>query len=138
MSTVTTTTTEQNVQIVQQIYEAFGRGDVPTVLANLDANATWVNPYGEGRFPGQWGKPCRGHAEITQFFVDINEAVEVRGFDPYELIAQGDKVVALINWNGVVRKTGHPYRTLLVHVWTLQNGKVIDYIGLDDPSVYPY
>lgn len=130
--------TEQNVQVIQRLYEAFGRGDVPAVLANIDSNATWVNPYGEGHFPGQWGKPCRGHAEIVEFFKAINEAVEVQGFDPFEMIAQGDKVVALINWKGQVRQTRKPYQTLLAHVWTLRNGKVVDYIGLDDTTVYPF
>lgn len=130
--------TDQNVQVIQQLYQAFGRGDVPTVLTCLDPHATWVNPYGKGHFPGQWGKPCRGHAEIVEFFKAINEAVEVRGFDPYEVIAQGDKVVALINWNGVVRQTGKAFQVLLVHIWTLRDGKVVDYIGLDDATAYPF
>jgi len=130
--------TDQNIQVIQELYQAFGRGDVPAVLACIDANATWVNPYGKGHFPGQWGKPCRGHAEIVEFFKSLNEAVEVQGFDPYEMIAQSDKVVGLINWNGMVRQTGKPYQALLVHIWTLRDGKVVDYIGLDDATVYPF
>ena len=136
MSTVVAV--EQNVGVIQQLYQAFGRGDVPTVLSLVDANATWVNPYGKGHFPGQWGKPCRGHNEIAAFFTAINEAVEVQGFDPYEMIADGDKVVVLIKWNGLVRKTGNPFAVMLVHVWTLREGKVIDYIGLDDATAYPF
>jgi ketosteroid isomerase-like protein len=77
-------TVEQNVPVIQRLYEAFGRGDIPAVLAHIDANATWVNPYGKDHFPGQWGKPCRGHAEIVSFFQAVNDTVEVRGFEPYE------------------------------------------------------
>lgn len=131
-------TAEQNVQVIHKIYEAFGRGDVAGVLACVGENATWVNQYGQGRFPGQWGKPCRGHAEIVGFFQAINQAVEVRGFNPYEFVAQGSKVVVLIKWNGVVRQTGSPFDTLLVHIWTLRDGKVVDYIGLDDATAYPF
>jgi hypothetical protein len=131
-------TVEQNVQVIQKLYEAFGRGDVAAVLACVDENATWINPYGQGRFPGQWGKPCRGHEEIVGFFVAINEAVEVRGFNPYEIVAQGDKVVVLIKWNGIVRQTGAAFDVLLVHVWTMRAGKVVDYIGLDDATAYPF
>ncbi len=120
-------TVEQNVQVIQKLYEAFGRGDVAAVLACVDENATWINPYGQGRFPGQWGKP-----------VAINEAVEVRGFNPYEIVAQGDKVVVLIKWNGIVRQTGAAFDVLLVHVWTMRAGKVVDYIGLDDATAYPF
>jgi hypothetical protein len=131
-------TVEQNVLVIQRLYEAFGRGDIPAVLACIDADATWVNPYGKDRFPSQWGKSCRGHAEIMSFFQAINEAVEVQGFDPYEIIAQGSKVVVLINWKGVVRQTGKPYEALLVHIWTLRDEKVVDYIGLDDATAYSF
>jgi ketosteroid isomerase-like protein len=129
---------QRNVGVIQELYEAFGHGDVPAVLACIDENATWANPYGNGRFPGQWGKPCHGHAEIVRFFQALNEAVEVQGFAPYDFIAQADKVVALINWNGVVRQTGKPYAALLAHIWTLRGEKVVDYIGLDDATVYPF
>lgn len=129
---------ERNVQVIQKLYEAFGRGDVAAVLSYVDENATWGNPYGQGRFPGQWGKPCRGHAEIMGFFVAINEAVDVRGFNPYEIVAQDDKVVVLIKWNGLVRQTGALFDVLLVHIWTLRAGKVVDYIGLDDATAYPF
>jgi ketosteroid isomerase-like protein len=127
-----------NVQTIQNLYQAFGQGDIPTVLTYVDANATWVNPYGQGHFPGQWGKPCRGHAEIGEFFKAVNDAVEVQGFDPYEMIAQGDKVVTLINWKGQVRKTGAHFQVPLVHIWTLRDGKVVDYVGLDDATAYPF
>lgn len=135
---MSTIATHQSVQVVQQLYMAFGRGDVPAVLECVDPNATWVNPYGNGHFPGQWGKPCRGHAEIVEFFKAINVAVDVRGFNPYELVAHDDKVVALIKWNGVVRRTNQPFDVLLVHIWTVRAGKVVDYIGLDDPSAYTF
>ena len=131
-------TVEQNVLVIQKLYEAFGRGDVPTVLGCIDENATWVNQYGKDHFPGQWGKPCRGHAEIASFFQALNEAVEVQGFNPYEIIAQGSKVVVLINWNGVVRRTGKPFEVLLVHIWTFRDEKIVDYIGLDDATAYSF
>ena len=129
---------QSNVDVIQKIYEAFGRGDVAGVLACVDEKATWVNQYGQGHFPGQWGKPCRGHAEIAQFFRDVNETVEVRGFNPTEFISQGSKVVVPINWSGVVRQTGKAFEVLLVHIWTLRNGIVVDYIGLDDATAYPF
>ena len=126
------------MQVIQKLYEAFGRGDIPGVLAFIDENATWINPYGQGHFPGQWGRPCRGHAEIVGFFQALNEAVDVRGFVPSEIIAQGSKVVVLVKWNGVVRQTGKPFDVLLAHIWTLRNEIVVDYIGLDDATAYPF
>ena len=38
-----------NVQVVQDLYDAFGRGDVPAVLGAMDADIRWSeaegNPY---------------------------------------------------------------------------------------------
>jgi ketosteroid isomerase-like protein len=38
-----------NVDIVKRVYEAFGRGDVPAVLAMMDPKIEWYeaegNPY---------------------------------------------------------------------------------------------
>jgi ketosteroid isomerase-like protein len=129
---------EQNVQVISRLYEAFGRGDIPGVLGYVDEHATWVNIYGMGIFPGQWGKPCHNHNEIMSFFGAINDAVEVQGFTVSDVISQGDKVVAICPWKGVTRKTNQPYEVTLVHIWTLKNGKVVDYKGLDDPSVYAF
>ena len=47
-------------------------------------------------------------------------------------------MVVLINWNGVVRRTCKPFAVLLVHIWTLRDEKVVDYIGLDDATAYSF
>jgi ketosteroid isomerase-like protein len=129
---------EQNVQIISELYQAFGRGDIPTVLSYIDANPSWGNAYGAAHFPGQWGKPAHNHAEIAGFFQAINEAVEVQGFEVKEMVAQNDKVIALGNWKGVVRKNGKPFSDMLTHIWTPREGKVVDYKGLHDPTAYPF
>jgi ketosteroid isomerase-like protein len=74
----------------------------------------------------------------VSFFQALNDTVEVRGFEPTEFIAQENKVVVLVNWKGLVRRTGKPYEVLLVHIWTLRDGKVVDYIGLDDATAYSF
>jgi uncharacterized protein len=129
---------EHNIQTIQKLYQTFGQGDLPGVLSLISPDANFIAKYGQGHFPGQWGKPSRGYNEIMAFFREMNEAVEVHGLEPYKFFAQGDDVVVLINWRGVVRKTGKPFNSMLVHIWTLQGGKVINYIGLADPTAYSF
>jgi ketosteroid isomerase-like protein len=135
---MTMPTVEQNEQVIAKLYEAIGRGDMPAMFALVDADATWANKYGPDHFPGQWGKPARGHAEIGQFFQAIYEAVEIQGFDVVEIVAQRNKVIVFINWKGVIRRTGVPFSDLLVHIYTLRDGQVVDYIGLHDPTAYTF
>ncbi len=35
--------TDTNIKTVQQIYEAFGRGDVATILDKVDDNVDWAS-----------------------------------------------------------------------------------------------
>ncbi len=35
---------QENVTRLQRLYEAFGRGDIPTVLAAMDQNIEWYEP----------------------------------------------------------------------------------------------
>jgi ketosteroid isomerase-like protein len=37
---------QQNIDIVKTAYEAFGRGDIPGVVATFDPNIEWVAPAG--------------------------------------------------------------------------------------------
>ncbi len=53
-----------NLESVQGLYEAFAKGDVPTVLGFLDANIAWTEaegfPYG-----GTYNGPDAVLAEVT-------------------------------------------------------------------------
>ena len=42
--------TQENTQIIQKLYEAFGRGDMPAVLSCMDEQATLINKFGKGHF----------------------------------------------------------------------------------------
>src|SRR5687768_1213752 len=53
---------QENVDVVKQGYEAFGRGDIPGLLMQLDANVTWVTP-GPSELPTAGDR--RGHQGVT-------------------------------------------------------------------------
>jgi ketosteroid isomerase-like protein len=41
---------QSNTAVIQNVYAAFNRGDIQTVLANVESNAEWVN-YGPSSVP---------------------------------------------------------------------------------------
>jgi ketosteroid isomerase-like protein len=129
---------EQNIQTIQKLYQSFGQGDMPGVLNLISPEADFIAKYGQGHFPGQWGKPTHGHNEIIAFFQAMGEAVEVQRLEPYKFFAEGDDVVVLLNWQGVIRKSGQTFDSMLVHIWTVGDGKVTKYIGLADPTAYSF
>lgn len=113
---------QENLQLVQQNYAAFGQGDLPTLLNNLADDVVWFSRYTSNvPFAGEW----QGHSGVTQFFTQVGESLEVQDFGIEEFIAQNDKVVVLGYEKVKVKSTGAEYKNEWVHVWTLKDGKAV-------------
>jgi ketosteroid isomerase-like protein len=112
----------ENVQLVQQVYEAFGRGDIAAIVARLCDDVEWETPFARDAVPigGRW----RGHEEVVQFYAKIGENLEFLQFEPREFIAQGDRVVVLGFSRIRVKPTGRTLESEWVMVWGLREGKV--------------
>ena len=112
---------EENKRVVQAIFEAFGRGDVPGVLSHLSEDVTW-------NVPGPEAVPYfgdrRGHAGATEFFVQLGTNVEFESFEPGVFVADDDRVVALGRERGKVRATGKTFDNDWALVFTFDGGKV--------------
>ncbi len=58
-----------NIDTVKQIYEAFGRGDIPAIIDKLDSNVEWDVELSTPGVP--WLQPRRGAANIPAFFESL-------------------------------------------------------------------
>lgn len=104
-----------NLETVQSIYAAFGRGDVPAILARLSEEVEWE--YGASITGVPWLEPRRGRDAVAGFFEALQD-LEFRHFEPKTLLEDGDVVVSLIDVELVVRSTGRTIREEdEVHVW---------------------
>ncbi len=116
--------TEENKRVVQSIFEAFGRGDVPGVLAHLADDVEWKAP-GPASVPYLGER--RGHGGATEFFVQLGTNVDFEYFEPGAFIAEGDRVVALGRERGRVKGTGKTFDNDWALVFTFGGGKVTDF-----------
>ena len=64
-----------------------------------------------------WLRPGRGVAHVVSFFEAL-PVIDVKRFEPFSIVADGDRVIALINLEAVVLETGRTVNDLEVHVWT--------------------
>ena len=114
-------TDQENIQVVQDLYAAFGRGDVAAVLAAYTDDAEIV-------FPGPSVLPFagthRGRAAIGQFVQTVGEKKEVREFGADEYVAQNETVVVLGHERASARESGRDWETDSVMVFTLRDGKI--------------
>jgi hypothetical protein len=122
---------QENKKLVQDAYTAFGRGDIPAILATLSADVDWLGVMGTGPHVPTSGRR-RGHAEVQTFFRQLGESVDFKKFEPREFIAEGDKVIALGSYNAVAKKTGRAFSSEFAMVFTIANGKVVRFCEFAD------
>lgn len=127
-----------NVQTVQEIYAAFGRGDVPAILAHLADDVDWE--WGRADIGVPWLQPRRGREAVGGFFESL-AALEITKFRPTHFMQSDDGsiVIALIDLDGKVKATGKPIADAEeVHVWHFgPDGKVTRFRhGVDTHAHY--
>ena len=119
-----------NIALVRNLYEAFNRGDVPTVLAGFDENIEWNEaegmPYG-GQYHGPEAVAENVFAPVANDFDDFDVT-------PEEILADGDRVVVLLTLTGTAKESGNKLSMPAAHVWTVRDGKATDFRQLADSA----
>ena len=116
---------QDNVGLIRSLYEAFGRGDVPTVLGAMDPGIVWNEAEG---FPYADKNPYVGpNAVLEGVFMKL--AGEWDGFSvaPEEVHGAGDVVVATGRYGGAYKKTGKRIHAQFAHVWKLRGAKIVKF-----------
>ncbi len=111
---------EQSVEVVEDVYEAFGRGDVPAVLAALADDVEWHEAEGM-----PYGGPHRSPNAVAEkvFGPLVNDIPDLE-VAPEELIESGDTVAVIARYTGTGKVTGKALDLRVVHVWDVRDGKV--------------
>lgn len=122
----------ENLKTVEEIFSAFGRGDVAGVLKLLETDVSWT-VSGPAEVP-HFGER-RGHEQVQEFFVALGTAVEFARFETHEFIPQGDKVVVLGGERGRVRRTGKSFDNDWAMVFTLRDGAVSNFRAYENTAV---
>jgi uncharacterized protein len=104
-----------NVETVQTIYEAFGRGDIPAILDRLAEDVEW-----DQEAPG-YGipiyEPGTGREHAKRFFERLGE-LEFNRFEPTNFLTGGNQVAVTIDIDVKVKSTGKTAKALEIHLWT--------------------
>ena len=90
------------LEVVQQAYQAFGRGDVPGVLALLADQVDWKF-CGPKRLP--YTGTFRTRDEVGKWFASIVAVDDIQVFEPREFIPAGDRVTVL-GWERTAARPG--------------------------------
>jgi ketosteroid isomerase-like protein len=114
--------TEQDLALVRQVYEAFARGDVPRIMALFAEDGTVVQ---SPALP--WGGTHTGHAGLGRFLTTLTTHLASHPETERLFADAAGHVVQVGRTRGVVRATGAPFDIPEVHVFTLAGGRVTRY-----------
>ncbi len=111
----------------QEIYHAFGRGDVTFMLSKFSEDVVlepWATTAVEsGKVP--YYKARRGKAGAKEFYASMS-AVELKEFKVHSFMQGDNRVCVLVTNEFTVKATGKSVRDEELHLWTFNDrGEVI-------------
>ena len=122
---------QENLKLIQDVYEAFGRGDLPAILGSLTDDVEWNHPRGD-QIP--WGGQRRGPEEVTGFFVALGQTIDVEQFQPQRFHADGDTVIVFGRERMRARATGRSYENEWSHEFVIRDGKIAKFTEYTDTA----
>jgi ketosteroid isomerase-like protein len=125
-------TEQDNTQLVESIFDAFGRGDIPFIMGRLSDDVRFV-AHLEPVVP--WSGDYAGKAKVAEYFHALGGSVEVGAHPVNQLVAHGDTVVAMGDVSFRVRSTGKAGDSSWIYVWTLRDGQVERYEQFNDTGL---
>ncbi len=119
-------TKEKNVEIIQNLYAAFAKGDVPAVLQKFDPKIIWNEAE---NFPYADGNPYIGpQAVLEGVFMRLGAEWEYWNLTEqtyYE--ANSGEIIVTGRYKAKNKVTTKEINVQFVHMWTLNNGLVTNF-----------
>ena len=105
----------RNTDTVKAVYESFGMGDVPAILARLAPDVAWEHDWGGETL--KWFEQRKGRDAVPAFFASLADFEFVR-FEPFAFLEDDDRLAVPVRLELVHRASGKRIRDLEMHLWT--------------------
>jgi uncharacterized protein len=119
---------QENVEIVRRMYEAYHSGDAESALAHFDPK---VEVDVSSRVDGEVG---RGHEDLVRIISEWTDAFEDWREDIEEIRDAGDRVCVVLTQRGRGRETGIDIDTRYAVVYEVRGGKIIGTALYGEPA----
>jgi uncharacterized protein len=116
-----------SVELLQHTYEAFGRGDMPAVMATFAEDIEWSSPEVLPQ-----GMKVTGRDAVGGFFEKLGSTWQDFSIEITAVFGSGDRVCATGHAQGSLDGTRASYG--FVHAWTVRDGACARFDEYVDPS----
>ena len=119
---------QENVEVVRHMCEAFLAGDLAAALDVLHADVTWHGTIGGI----EEGRTAHGHDEVIEEFVESLRDWERHSLEAEDYLDAGDRVVVLWHEVGRGKRSGVEVETRTAVVYTVRGNQVVEAQGYMD------
>ncbi|AJR04636.1 ketosteroid isomerase [Siansivirga zeaxanthinifaciens CC-SAMT-1] len=116
----------ENLTVITNLYDAFSKGDIPTVLSLLDPQVVWNEAEGNAYADGN---PYIGpNAVLEGVFSRVGNDYEYFNLADIKLHdMSNNEVLATLRYKGKLKKNGALLDAQVAHHFSLRDGKVITF-----------
>jgi uncharacterized protein len=119
-----------NVNTVGQVYDAFGRGDIATILDAVTDDVDWGIETSSIVAP--WYGMRHGKDAVARFFDGLSMVMDIEEFTPVSFAANDDDVLTVVRYKAKARTTGKTAGMHLHHFFHFRDGKIAFFRGTED------
>lgn len=120
------------IKSIEQVYEAFGRGDLAVILDAVTDDVDWAAETTSTAAP--WYGVRHGKEAVAAFFTAFGSAMEVVEFRPVSFAANETDVLTVVRFRARSRSTGKTAAMDLHHCFTFRDDKIAYYRGTEDTA----
>jgi ketosteroid isomerase-like protein len=125
---------DNNIQVVQQIYAAFGRGDVSAIMGHISDELRRFGVVSDQKLV-PWHIQITKKKDVPLFFQAIAESSDFTRLEPRDFAAAGDHVYCTLSFDVMFKKNGKKIaQDDVMHRFTFKDGKVIEWRGSEDTA----
>lgn len=125
--------TKRNVELARGTYTAFGRGEIPAILAIMtdDVEMGIVGRKEDAPFLGM----RKGKEGVLDFFQSLGAAQEIHMLEPLRFLGAEDKVFVWGHYRWTMRTSGVAKHSTWLHELTFRDGKLTAWQGHNDTAM---
>ena len=124
---------ETNIALIQKLYAAFGKGDVPTLLEYMSDDIDW-GIEAEVSTAVPWHGTGTGKKFAAKFFEALGREAVFTRFEPSGFLASDTHVACLVTFEATIKKNGKKTLQNVCHYFSVKSGRVTRWRGWEDTA----
>lgn len=123
-----------NRAIIEELHRQPAYTKALLALPALADDVEWWAAGSRERLP--WAGTWQGRAGVQEFFRVLGREMKYEKFAAEELVAEGDRVIALVSASGHAIRSGRPFESHIIREYQFRDGRIIRVRNFYDTAAY--